>query len=31
VIDRTFPFADLKSALLYMESKQHFGKICLKF
>jgi len=31
VIDRTFPFADLKAALLYMESKQHFGKICLKF
>jgi NADPH:quinone reductase-like Zn-dependent oxidoreductase len=31
VIDRTFPFADLKSALLYMESKQHFGKICLTF
>lgn len=31
VIDRTFPFADLKAALLYMESQQHFGKICLKF
>ena len=31
VIDRTFPFADLKAALLHMESKQHFGKICLKF
>jgi NADPH:quinone reductase-like Zn-dependent oxidoreductase len=31
VIDRTFPFADLKIALLHMESKQHFGKICLKF
>jgi NADPH:quinone reductase-like Zn-dependent oxidoreductase len=31
VIDRTFPFTDLKAALRHMESKQHFGKICLKF
>ena len=31
VIDRTFPFVDLKAALRHMESKQHFGKICLKF
>lgn len=31
VIDRTFPFVDMKAALRYMESKQHFGKICLKF
>ena len=31
VIDRVFPFAELKAALRHMESKQHFGKICLKF
>jgi NADPH:quinone reductase-like Zn-dependent oxidoreductase len=31
VIDHTFPFTDLKAALRHMESKQHFGKICLKF
>jgi NADPH:quinone reductase-like Zn-dependent oxidoreductase len=31
VIDRTFPFTDLKAALRHMESKQHFGKICLTF
>jgi NADPH:quinone reductase-like Zn-dependent oxidoreductase len=31
VIDRVFPFVELKAALRHMESKQHFGKICLKF
>ena len=31
VVDKTFAFAELKQALLYMESQQHFGKICLKF
>ncbi|MBV9759578.1 MAG: NAD(P)-dependent alcohol dehydrogenase [Acidobacteriaceae bacterium] len=31
VIDRVFPWTELKEALLYMESARHFGKICLKF
>ncbi len=31
VIDKTFPWTDLKSALRYLESKQHFGKITLTF
>jgi NADPH:quinone reductase-like Zn-dependent oxidoreductase len=31
VIDRTFAWTELAEALRYMRSKQHFGKICLKF
>ena len=31
VIDRTFPFAEAREALAYMESGSHFGKIVLKF
>jgi NADPH:quinone reductase-like Zn-dependent oxidoreductase len=31
VIDRTFPWTDFPSALRYMESQQHLGKICLTF
>ena len=31
IIDRIFAFKELKDALRHMESKQHFGKICLKF
>jgi NADPH:quinone reductase-like Zn-dependent oxidoreductase len=31
VVDRVFVWADFKEALRYMESQQHFGKICLKF
>jgi len=31
VIDKTFEWTYLKEALRYMESQQHFGKICLKF
>jgi NADPH:quinone reductase-like Zn-dependent oxidoreductase len=31
VIDKTFAWTDVKEALRYMESRQHFGKICLKF
>ena len=31
IIDRTFTWADLPAALHYMESQQHFGKICLSF
>ena len=31
VIDKVFPWTELKEALRYMESQQHFGKICLKF
>lgn len=31
VIDKVFPWTDIKEALRYMESQQHFGKICLKF
>lgn len=30
-IDNTFAWTDVKQALRYMESRQHFGKICLKF
>lgn len=31
VIDKTFAWTEVKQALRYMESQQHFGKICLKF
>ncbi len=31
VIDRVFPWTDLKEALRTMQSRQHFGKICLRF
>ena len=31
VIDRTFPFAQLKEALAYLESGSHFGKVVLNF
>jgi len=31
VIDRVFEWTELKDALRYMESQQHFGKICLRF
>jgi NADPH:quinone reductase-like Zn-dependent oxidoreductase len=31
VIDRVFPWIEFKDALRYMESQNHFGKICLKF
>jgi NADPH:quinone reductase-like Zn-dependent oxidoreductase len=31
VIDKTFDWTEIKDALRYMESQQHFGKICLRF
>jgi NADPH:quinone reductase-like Zn-dependent oxidoreductase len=31
VIDKTFHWTEVRHALHYMESQQHFGKICLKF
>jgi NADPH:quinone reductase-like Zn-dependent oxidoreductase len=31
VIDRVFPWTDYKEALRYMQTQQHFGKICLRF
>jgi len=31
IVDRVFPWTELKEAFRYMEKKQHFGKICLKF
>lgn len=31
VIDRIFAWTEIKEALRYMETQQHFGKICLKF
>lgn len=31
VIDRTFPFDDLKCALSYLERGQHFGKVVITF
>jgi NADPH:quinone reductase-like Zn-dependent oxidoreductase len=30
-IDKTFVWTEIKEALRYMESQQHFGKICLTF
>jgi NADPH:quinone reductase-like Zn-dependent oxidoreductase len=29
VIDRVFPFADLRAALQYLKSGRHFGKVCV--
>jgi NADPH:quinone reductase-like Zn-dependent oxidoreductase len=29
VVDRVFPFADVRAALRHMESASHFGKICI--
>ena len=31
VVDRVFPFNEVREALAYMESGAHFGKICLRF
>ncbi len=31
VVDRVFEWTQIKEALRYMESQQHFGKICLRF
>lgn len=31
VVDRTFKWTEIREALHYMESRQHFGKICLSF
>ncbi|HXE63616.1 MAG TPA: NAD(P)-dependent alcohol dehydrogenase [Bryobacteraceae bacterium] len=31
VIDKTFQWTEIKEALRYMESQQHFGKICLRW
>lgn len=31
VVDKVFGWTEIKEALRYMESQQHFGKICLKF
>jgi NADPH:quinone reductase-like Zn-dependent oxidoreductase len=31
VVDRVFEWTQIKDALRYMESHQHFGKICLRF
>jgi len=30
VIDRVFPLAAIKDALLYLKSGQHVGKVCLE-
>ncbi|HEU0222457.1 MAG TPA: NAD(P)-dependent alcohol dehydrogenase, partial [Paracoccaceae bacterium] len=30
VIDRTFPLSELRAALEYLESGQHFGKVCIE-
>jgi NADPH:quinone reductase-like Zn-dependent oxidoreductase len=30
VIDRVFPFADLRAALEYLKSGQHVGKVCIE-
>lgn len=31
VVDRIFEWTEIKDALRYMQSRQHFGKICLRF
>jgi NADPH:quinone reductase-like Zn-dependent oxidoreductase len=31
VIDKVFKWTEIREALRYMESQQHFGKICLRF
>jgi NADPH:quinone reductase-like Zn-dependent oxidoreductase len=31
VIDKTFNWTEIRDALRYMETQQHFGKICVKF
>jgi NADPH:quinone reductase-like Zn-dependent oxidoreductase len=31
VVDRVFPFQEVKNALQVMERGEHFGKICLSF
>lgn len=31
VVDKVFKWTEIKEALRYMESQQHFGKICLNF
>jgi NADPH:quinone reductase-like Zn-dependent oxidoreductase len=31
VVDRVFPWLEVKDALKYMQQQSHFGKICLKF
>lgn len=30
VVDRVFPFSEAPAALTYLESAQHFGKVCIK-
>jgi NADPH:quinone reductase-like Zn-dependent oxidoreductase len=30
IVDRVFPFAEVREALRYMESAAHFGKICVR-
>jgi NADPH:quinone reductase-like Zn-dependent oxidoreductase len=29
VVDRVFPWTEVREALRYMESGSHFGKVCL--
>lgn len=31
VVDKVFPWTEIREALRYMESQRHFGKICLRF
>jgi NADPH:quinone reductase-like Zn-dependent oxidoreductase len=31
VVDRVFPWQEVRQAMHYMQSQQHLGKICLKF
>jgi NADPH:quinone reductase-like Zn-dependent oxidoreductase len=30
VVDRVFPFAEAREALRYLESRAHFGKVCIR-
>jgi NADPH:quinone reductase-like Zn-dependent oxidoreductase len=31
VVDRVFPWREIRQAMRYMQSQQHLGKICLEF
>jgi NADPH:quinone reductase-like Zn-dependent oxidoreductase len=30
VVDRVFPFDELKAALAYLKGGAHFGKVCIR-
>ena len=30
VVDRVFPLAEIRGALLYLQAGKHFGKVCIE-